>query len=184
MQKRLCKGFKKRLGQPALAATTADHNQSRLFYVKDKLQNLQFLIDTGAQVSIIPASANDKSKPPAALRLQAVNGANISTFGQRLLPLNLGLRRVYKWVFVIADVPTAIIGIDFLRHFGLVVDLKNSVLTDSETTLMVNGIKSQQPSTVPRITVATQVDKKLYQELLQDFPQIVNPLGQKVKRFA
>ncbi len=28
----------------------------------------------------------------------------------------------YKWIFLLADVSFAIIGIDFLRHFKLVVD--------------------------------------------------------------
>lgn len=44
--------------------------------------------------------------------------------GTQLMTLNLGLRRVFKWKFCIADVSHPILGADFLSHFGLLVDQK------------------------------------------------------------
>ena len=49
-------------------------------------------------------------------------GAAIATYGIQSLTFNLGLRRTFHWVFLVADVTTPIIGADFLRHFDLLVD--------------------------------------------------------------
>jgi hypothetical protein len=38
------------------------------------------------------------------------------------LNLNLGVCRDFTWRFVEADVTQSIIGVDFLSHFGLLVD--------------------------------------------------------------
>ena len=42
------------------------------------------------------------------------------------LNLNLGLRRTFRWLFVITNVYIPIIGADFLRHYSLLVDITNS----------------------------------------------------------
>jgi hypothetical protein len=42
--------------------------------------------------------------------------------------LNLGLRRNFTWRFVVADVTQALIGVDFLSHFDLLVDCKHNRL--------------------------------------------------------
>ncbi|GFS39113.1 hypothetical protein NPIL_558591 [Nephila pilipes] len=52
-------------------------------------------------------------RPPASLQLFAANGSFISTYGQRLLTLDLGRRRVFRWPFIIAEVSQPIIGADF-----------------------------------------------------------------------
>ncbi|XP_064470019.1 uncharacterized protein LOC135384762 [Ornithodoros turicata] len=62
--------------------------------------------------------------------LQAVNATPITTFGEKLVTLNVGLRRVFPWVFILAKVPHAILGADFLAHFGLLVDMSRRRLHD------------------------------------------------------
>ncbi|GFQ85047.1 hypothetical protein TNCT_217681 [Trichonephila clavata] len=47
-----------------------------------------------------------------------------------LLNLGLGLRSAFNWPFVIADVSKAIIGLDFLTLFNLLVDSKNRKVMD------------------------------------------------------
>jgi len=76
-----------------------------------------------------------RGQPPSTLQLFAANGTVISTYGRRNLHLNLGLRRDFKWVFIVADVGLPIIGADFLRHFGLLVDLSGKRLVDGTTGL-------------------------------------------------
>ena len=83
------------------------------------------------------------------IRLVAVNGASILTFGKCSLTLNLGLRRTFRWVFVIANVHIPIIGADFLHHYSLVVDMTNSWLVDSITQLRVQEILSHVESLRP-----------------------------------
>jgi len=43
--------------------------------------------------------------------------------------LNFGLRCSLPWVLVIADVQKSILGINFLKHFDLLVDMKHGQLS-------------------------------------------------------
>ena len=47
-----------------------------LFYVTDRTSGLQYIIDTGADVSVLPPSCSERQKP-APLKLQAVNHSSI-----------------------------------------------------------------------------------------------------------
>ena len=82
---------------------------SRLFYVTDRSNGYRFLVDTGAEVSVIPPSATDRKHRRTSLSLQAVNDSPIATYGHRLLTVNLGLRRTFQWVFIVADVSQTIL---------------------------------------------------------------------------
>ena len=83
----------------------------------------QIFSNTGAQVSVIPPTSAQKKHRHDGFHLQAVNNSPIATYGSQLLTLDLGLRRTFRWVFVIADVQSVILGADFLRHLGLMVDV-------------------------------------------------------------
>lgn len=103
------------------------------------------------------------------LKLYAANGSVIDTYGDHLLCVNLGLRRPYKWRFMVANVSRPIIGADFLRHHGLLVDLGNRRLLDSYTKLStVTSI-----TTEPSMTVSTIASKNSpYTQLLAEYPDI------------
>lgn len=77
---------------------------------------MQFLVDTGADISVISRSVLTKRHTPEEFKLYAANGSSINTYGEKLLTLNLGLRRQFPWRFIIADVSRAILGADFLRY--------------------------------------------------------------------
>jgi len=95
-------------------ATSATGLQpSRLFHVNDKATGICFLVDTGAEVSVIPPSRTDCRNLQGNFTLQAVNNTAIATYGTRSLTLDLGLRRTFRWIFV-ADVKKPILGADFL----------------------------------------------------------------------
>lgn len=108
------------------------HSENRLI-AQDKKTNVQFLIDTGADLSLLLRSWKVRGQPPSTFQLFAANDTVISTYGRRKLHLNLGLRRVITWVFLVVDVAQPIIGVDFLKHFGLLVDLKRKRLLDETT---------------------------------------------------
>ncbi|BHF72655.1 hypothetical protein SprV_0401572400 [Sparganum proliferum] len=82
----------------------------------------------------------DRRCPSPGLHLQAANCSPISTFGSRSLTPNIGLRRSFSWIFVIAGVPHAILGSDFLAEFDLLVDCRRSCLLDRTTGLSVRGL--------------------------------------------
>ena len=164
--------FGKREGQYVEAADVAGPYLCRLFYVTDHTLGLQFLIDTGAQVSVVPPSPKDRPSPHP-LTLQAVNGTTIRTYGTRSLTLNLTLRRTFRWIFVVADVAKAIIGADFLQHFSLMVDMNQRCLVDSVTSLTVQGIQATSNSPSPSLLAkepSTPIDA-----VVLEFPAVTLP---------
>ena len=165
-------------GKPAgqrLAATSAagQESKSRLFYIQDRASGLRFLVDTGAEVSVVPRSYVHKKTQPAGLSLQAVNNTSIPTFGNCSLTLNLSLRRNFSWIFIIAGVSTPILGADFLNHYGLSVNLRLRRLTDTVTNLKIQGIRSSVTSSLVRSVLSEP--KTSYQRILAEFPSLTRP---------
>ena len=165
--------FGKRPGRPLMATSVPGQVPSRLFYVTDKATGLCFLVDTGAEVSVIPPSATDRNHRKSNLTLQAVNNTSIATYGNRLLTLNIGLRRTFQWVFIIADVKNPIIGADFLRHYSLLVDIDHNRLVDNITQLRVQGVSVQEASPSPALLSSHPTSE--FEAILMDHPEIVRP---------
>ena len=132
-------------------------------------------------MSVLPPSPDDRKLPRSDLTLQAVNNTPIRTFGTRSLALNLGLRRTFRWVFVVAETTTPILGADFLQHFGLLVDLKHNRLADTTTNLVVQGIVSQETSLSP--TLLPNKPSNAIEAILAEFPAVTQPgsMGQSIK---
>ena len=151
-------------------ASPVSLSSCRLFYITDRNTGTRYLVDTGSEVSVIPPSIHDRKQSPDKLALTAVNNTPISTYGSRSLTLNLGLRRVFSWVFIIADVPRPIIGADFLRHFSLLVDMKHHQLMDATTHLCIQGILTHDPSPSPSTT--PKESHNPYLSLLSEFPSL------------
>jgi len=72
----------------------------------------------------------------------------------------------------VTDVKQAIIGADFLAHYGLVVDLKHRSLRNGKTSLQTNGILSQFG--IGRITT---FDSNSFADFLQEFSNITKPIN-------
>ena len=113
------------------------------------------------------------------LKLTVANETIINTYGQRVMDLNLGLRRAFAWAFVIADVECAILGADFLAHFGLTVDLKSRRIADTKTTCCIVGIAHiaavhgvAVASSQPPGSEALSID---FKTLLKDFNDLFEP---------
>ena len=160
----------KRVGRSLSATGVPGHTTSRLFFVSDMHTHTRFLVDTGSEVSVIPPTPADRRRSPDPRTLTAVNNTPIRTYGQRSLTLNLGLRRPLPWIFVIADLQKPILGADFLRHYGLMVDMHKRKLIDTRTHLQVQGITSSgcspSPSLCPKDT------SNPYLRLLSEFPAL------------
>ncbi|KAA3672061.1 uncharacterized protein DEA37_0008076 [Paragonimus westermani] len=109
---------------------------------------IRYLIDTGAEVSVIPLETHDLNRSSIS-NLCAANGSTIKVFGQRSRTLNLGLRRPFRWIFTVADVQVAIICINFLQHFDLLVDSRRHRLVDQTTKHTVTGILTDKVSISP-----------------------------------
>ena len=82
-----------------------------------------FLVDSGADVSVFPASASQKKLHMSSAKcLQAANGSSIKTFGKKNIFLSLpGLNVAHQ--FLLADVKKPILGSDFFRANSLLIDV-------------------------------------------------------------
>ncbi|VDP92909.1 unnamed protein product [Echinostoma caproni] len=85
---------------------------SRLLFTQDQSTGIRFLIDTGAELSVIPRAAHYRHLQPTTVTLQVANSSRIHTYGRRFITLDLGSRQQFRWTFTIADVHTAIVVVD------------------------------------------------------------------------
>ena len=82
----------KHASQPPVAANVTGQSQSRLFYITDSNSELHLLVDTGAEVSVVPPINTARKHQQDGFTLQAVNHISIKTYGTRL---NLNLLRTF-----------------------------------------------------------------------------------------
>lgn len=146
--------------------------------IRDKCSGLSFLIDTGANASVIPrckvqlnfgTADSDHHK----YSLYAANGTPIRTYGTKLLILNLGLRREYKWTFIIADVSQPILGADFLAYYKLLVDVASRKLVDQVTQLnVIAGIVHCEEQSVKTVDL-----RHPFYDILIKYPDITKPIS-------
>jgi len=147
-------------------APPAAHHTCRLF-VTDVRSGKRFLIDSGAEISVIPPGNSPRRSSD--IVLNAANGTRIATYGPRELHLNLGLAREFVWTFETADVARPIIGADFLHHFGLLVDVRRKRLIDRSTSKCVKAI-SVVDTDVDAIKVVPLPQK--WSDMLKSFPSV------------
>ena len=81
--------------------------------VWDSVTGTSFLVDTGADVCVLPASSNDKRKRTLTENLTAANGSKIKTWGQHVITFTLGQGNRYHQKFYLADVARSILGANF-----------------------------------------------------------------------
>ena len=77
----LAVSVKKCHNQQLATSQSGDQQPSRLFFISNKNTGTRFLVDTGAEVSVLPPAVINKRKP-SAFALQAVNKSPISTYGE------------------------------------------------------------------------------------------------------
>ncbi|XP_053968641.1 uncharacterized protein LOC128870067 [Anastrepha ludens] len=146
-------------------------NYSRRLFVTDRSNCRKYLVDTGADFSVLPRNLFNKLKIPDSYKLFAANGTPIATFGYFTSSVDLGLRRNFTWSFLIADVAKPILGADFLNEFGLLVDIKNKQLIDAKTKLRTK-CNSQL---IQYERVNTIDDNSIFSDLLQQFKDLTLP---------
>ncbi len=87
-------------------------------------------LSTQAEILVLPANTATRCKPTTH-PLTATNGTQIKTWGRKTISFQLGHRH-FTWTFTGAAVDGAILGSDFLRSSGLLVDVKNNRLVDAD----------------------------------------------------
>ena len=121
---------------------------------------------------MLPPRSDDRDRSPMNnMQLQAANGTAIRTFGQRSVAVEHGLAKSFEWSFTIADVSKPILGADFLRHYGLLVDLNCKRLMDADTFLTVPT--SYRLFTVSKLCVL--IKNYRYSDILSEFQEVTTP---------
>lgn len=158
----------------SVVANTDRPHASRRLFVLDRSTNQQFLVDTGSDICCFPRRLTRGRLTNSGYDLSAANGTVIKTYGSITLNVNLGLRREFRWNFIIADVSTPIIGSDFLSHYNLLPDCRHERLIDGTTKLWipVSSAQSSQDS-----IKAVACGDSPFEQLLAEFPDITRPPG-------
>lgn len=82
--------------------------------------------------------------------------------------MNLNLRRLFQWTFILADTKKDIIGADFLHKFNLLVDILNHKLIDNITSLSTIGTSSSTEI----CSVKACTDNHSFVDILRKFPNV------------
>lgn len=167
--------MEKAAGKLDVALTEADVSAilpSNRLSVTDRKSGYRFLIDTGANISVLPRERKDNSRDNT-YKLYAANGTEIRTYGERTLTLDLKMRRPYRWTFVVADVKQPILGADFLEYHNILVDMSKKKLIDGKTGLLTPGTITQ--TDVPSIRTINSLGQ--YAEILEKYPNITKPMS-------
>lgn len=159
---------KKLMASSDSASGSKDCYRIARLIMDDSNSRIKFLIDTGADVSVLPACYTPNIGTTKLTKLFAANGSPIQTYGEKRIRLSFGLRRNFTWTFLLANVNCAIIGSDFLRHYDLLVDMKEGKLIDRTTLLESKG--SPTRCDVARILAYNKHDR--YSQLLQEFKDL------------
>ena len=151
-----------------MSEATAPHCEHYTFAVDCVLFNrsARFLIDSGADVSVLPSSYARKAFP-AKISLKAANGTYIKTHGY--LTTNVvftELRRSFECRFVVADVDSLILGADFFDKHKLLIDVHHKRLIDTTTTFKLNLLNSRRE--VPKLNAVCMTDKNILDVLCQN----------------
>ncbi|XP_023245119.1 uncharacterized protein LOC111642839 [Copidosoma floridanum] len=155
-----------KLNGPRCVGAVGEELPSRRLHIRDGGSGLVFLIDTGAEVSLVPRDSSWSLKPTD-LKLFAANNTPIQTFGEVQLLVDLRLKSPFSWKFCVAAVPYPIIGADLLNHFGLLVDIRKRRLIDPNNNMSSCGFVKQVASFSVGVTSSDEVAK-----LLSAFPEV------------
>ncbi len=123
------------LGKLASRGLVNAVSPGQLVYIVDQLSRRRFLVDTGAAFSVFPHSS---ASPPLGPALAGAVGQSIPCWGEQQFQLLLN-GTSFTWQFLLAAVQFPIIGVDFLRHFGLLVDPVGNRLVDRLTLQAFQG---------------------------------------------
>ena len=142
-------------------------NSVRL-HLKDLETGIVFLVDSGADISVLSRPKDWKASSPN-FKLYAANQTPISVYGVVKRALSFEQNKVIEWQFYMADVAQAILGADALAYYHLLTDLKKQRLIDSFGQVFGHGTTAK--SDAPSVTLVAE--SSTFQTLLKQFPTVI-----------
>ena len=163
---------KRRRRREVVAAGAPKPNKDRLWVI-DRDGGERHLVDTGAEVSILMASALDRQHGRRGAPLTAANGSSISTYGERTMAIH-GSSRHLTWTFTVADVEFNILGTDFLAHHNLLIDLRQRRLVDTLECIRAERLDTAVDGMIGAHCVS-DTTTSCFSKLLADYPSTTKP---------
>ena len=136
----------------------------KLLKVNCSRTNWNFLVDTGAAVSIIPHN-NSADNPNG--HLWAANNSLIPTFGTVVLDIDIGFDKIFSHEFIRADIQTPILGVDFLKKHNMIVDVPNGRLLDTQS-----KVCQLLPLTDKDVSVISVITNAEVLAVLEKYPEL------------
>ena len=157
-------------GQHVVKSTASSSINS--LSITDSRQGVSFLIDSGADVSVLPATQNNKRNVHQTTKnLIAANGTPIKTYGKTRRRVTLG-KKQYVHEFYVAEVTKPILGADFFRQNHLAIDIHGNRLLN----LLNGSVHSAQSSHIPAFVHGISTRQSgVYDDILQSFPNLLIP---------
>ena len=153
--------------------STSTNSITVAFVMKNKI--IQFLVDTGSGVTILPLKMVNKwdlRTPDVQTRLTAADGRQIKVHGEVFEKLmDPQSKTVYETSILVADVSRPIIGCDFLIQNNILIDCKKKLLhnksSNNKITCFGTNLARQIPKEVEQIL-------QKYSNVLQQMSEGVN----------
>ena len=117
----------------------------------DKSAKKSRLVDTGAQLSATVRLPDDKVDD--SVKLIAVNGSKIQTYGSRTINLKIG-RKAYSIEAIVCDIKEDILGSDFINKYKLGMEWD-----DDQTELYMVDKKAKIKEPLKMVTVPTDLQR-------------------------
>ncbi|MPC51292.1 hypothetical protein E2C01_045137 [Portunus trituberculatus] len=143
-----------------------------LLCVRDICSGARFLVDSGGEVSVVPAADTDRrAQPRTVYDLLAANRTAIPTYGTQTRRVALLPGSRFPWAFVVADVEQAILGMDFLAAHDLLVDPRRRCLLHQPSNAQASLVFG------PHYELSTGVPKESVNRFRNGFLGIRHPLN-------
>lgn len=146
-----------------------EESKNRLL-INDKISGAEFLVDTGADVSVLPKKFS-KTGNITDFKLFAANQSDIQTYGTRQLRMDFGLGRQIPWNFYVADVAQPILGGDIIKKHKLLVDLDGEALIDKRTGKVARGNLTELSSF--GISSVEKNKKSYFEKIVDAYPELL-----------
>ena len=144
-------------------------SSSYLIHLFDCRSCHNFLVDTGAERSVLP---HQTTRPPHGPHLVSTGGTVISAWGTQRSTVDFGGRQ-FTFPFVLATVPHPILVADFLAHHRLLVDLHNHQVLQSSTLEPLPTSATAAPLLLPFVAQLQTMPPPI-RTLIAEFPTVFN----------
>ena len=148
------------------------HPRSHLLHITDKNLGTEFLVDCGAEISLVRPFKSELRFKDNDKYLVAASGNKISTYGTRILHISFDGSTTFRWIFVVADTAHNISGVDFLHHFGLSLDFGANFIRQHST----SSCWSVHHKLVAQVSAPMAfIPDTPYLKLLSNYPDLTRP---------